>query len=274
VVYEGRARYPIIVRLPLNWRQDMERLELLPVATRGGHTLPLKEVADLVIEETPPTVEHDGGLRRTIVAANVRGRDMAGFVLEAQKEIGNKVVLPPGYEIRWGGDFQNLQSASRRLFLIGPIVLLLIFLLLHTSLKSVELSLLIFFAVPMAASGGIFALWFRELPFSISAGVGFIALFGIAVLNGLVWVHAAERLRKNSVSHNEIVMETALSRLRPILMTAFVAGLGFLPMAVSHGDGAELQRPLATVVIGGLVTSTILTCLLLPAIYPWFTKKN
>jgi heavy metal efflux system protein len=274
VVYEGRARYPIVVRLPLNWRQDMARLELLPVATRSGHTIPLKEVAELVIEETPPTVEHDGGLRRTIVAANVRGRDMAGFVLEAQKEIAKQVSLPPGYEIRWGGDFQNLQSASRRLFLIGPLVLLLIFLLLHTSLKNVELSLLIFLAVPIAASGGVFALWFRELPFSISAGIGFIALFGIAVLNGLVWVHAAERLRENSASHTEIVLTTALSRLRPILMTALVAGLGFLPMAVSHGDGSELQRPLATVVIGGLVTSTLLTCLLLPAVYPWFAKRD
>ncbi len=181
-------------------------------------------------------------------------------------------MLPPGYEIRWGGDFENLQSASRRLALITPIVLLLIFLLLHTTFKSPSLALLIFLAVPMAASGGVFALAVRQLPFSISAGVGFIALFGVAVLNGLVWVSAAEHLRGTDLPIDDVTRETALSRLRPVLMTALVASLGFLPMATSTGDGAEMQRPLATVVIGGLITSTLLTSLVVPAIYPWFVR--
>ena len=178
--------------------------------------------------------------------------------------------MPTGYEIRWGGDFENLQSASLRLIFITPVVLLLIFLLLYTSFKSTRLALLIFLAVPMAASGGIFALKLRGMPFSISAGVGFIALFGVAVLNGLVWVSAAEHLRRLKIPLQEATRETALSRLRPVLMTAFVASLGFLPMALSTSDGAEMQRPLATVVIGGLITSTLLTSLVVPAIYPWF----
>ena len=233
-------------------------------------SVPLEELADVRIEETPPSVEHESNRRRTFVSANVRGRDVATFVSEAQAAVERSVPLPDGYEIRWGGDFENLQSASMRLILITPVVLLLIFLLLYTSFGSTRLALLIFLAVPMAASGGIFALWLRSLPFSISAGVGFIALFGVAVLNGLVWVSAAENLRRTSMPLSEATLLTALSRLRPVLMTAFVASLGFLPMALSTSDGAEMQRPLATVVIGGLVTSTLLTSLVVPAIYPWF----
>ncbi|MCA9019934.1 MAG: efflux RND transporter permease subunit, partial [Planctomycetaceae bacterium] len=179
-----------------------------------------------------------------------------------------------GYEIRWGGDFENLQSASKRLVIITPIVLLLIFLLLHTTFRSVRLALLIFLAVPMAASGGVFALALRDMPFSISAGVGFIALFGVAVLNGLVWVSAAENLRtKERVPVQDATFQAAMARLRPVLMTAMVASLGFLPMALSHSDGAEMQRPLASVVIGGLITSTLLTSLVVPAIYPWFAPR-
>jgi cobalt-zinc-cadmium resistance protein CzcA len=195
---------------------------------------------------------------------------VATFVAEAQAAVTKQVNMPTGYEIRWGGDFENLQSASLRLMFITPVVLVLIFLLLYTSFKSTRLALLIFLAVPMAASGGIFALKLRAMPFSISAGVGFIALFGVAVLNGLVWVSAAEHLRRLKIPLQEATRETALSRLRPVLMTAFVASLGFLPMALSTSDGAEMQRPLATVVIGGLITSTLLTSLVVPAIYPWF----
>jgi cobalt-zinc-cadmium resistance protein CzcA len=182
--------------------------------------------------------------------------------------------LPAGYELKWGGDFENLQSASRRLLLITPIVLLLIFLLLHTSLRSVRLAVLIFLAVPMAASGGVFSLALRGMPFSISAAVGFIALFGVAVLNGLVWVSAAEAQRLSGATNREAARETAIGRLRPVLMTALVASLGFLPMALSQGDGAEIQRPLATVVIGGLITSTLLTGLFVPAVYPIFAPKD
>ena len=247
-------------------------LEQLPVASSEGTPVPLVELADIRIEETPPSVEHESNRRRTFIAANVRERDVASFVEAAQKAVEAQVDLPTGYEIRWGGDFENLQSAKQRLTLITPAVLLLIFLLLHTSLHSVRLAMLIFLAVPMAASGGVFALAIREMPFSISAGVGFIALFGVAVLNGLVWVSAAEQLRQTGLPIDQVTRETAMARLRPVLMTAAVASLGFLPMAFSHGDGAEMQKPLATVVIGGLVTSTLLTSLVVPAIYPWFSR--
>jgi cobalt-zinc-cadmium resistance protein CzcA len=274
VMIEGRARFPILVRIPQAWREDLTLLAQLPVEHAGGQIVPLGELADLSLEETPPSVEHDNVRRRTYIAANVRGRDVASFVNDAQARVAAEVVLPAGYEIRWGGDFENLQSASARLLLITPIVLLLIFLLLHTSFGSASLALLIFLAVPMAASGGIFALAMRGMPFSISAGVGFIALFGVAVLNGLVWVSAAEQARKEGMSLPDVSRQTALQRLRPVLMTAMVASLGFVPMALSNGDGAELQRPLATVVIGGLITSTLLTSLVVPAIYPWFAPRH
>jgi cobalt-zinc-cadmium resistance protein CzcA len=274
VVFEGRARVPVVLRLPASWREDPARIEQLPVGRVGGKPVPLAEVAEIRLEETPPAVEHDANRRRTIVSANCRERDVASFVAEAKTAVANSVEVPPGYELRWGGDFENLQSASRRLLLITPIVLLLIFLLLHTSFKSPRLAVLIFTAVPMAASGGVYALALRQMPFSISAAVGFIALFGVAVLNGLVWVSAAEARRRDGATPHEAARETAVSRLRPVLMTALVASLGFLPMALSQGDGAELQRPLATVVIGGLITSTLLTGVVIPAIYPWFAPSR
>ncbi|TWT50755.1 Cobalt-zinc-cadmium resistance protein CzcA [Rubripirellula amarantea] len=271
-IYEGRARYPIMVRVPQQWREKLSLLEQVPVTDSNGQAVPLKELADIRLEETPPTIEHEGNRRRTFISANVRGRDVASFVTEAQRVIPEKVDIPSGYEIRWGGDFENLQSASRRLAIITPIVLVIIMLLLHTSLGSMRLAFLIFLAVPMAASGGVIALYLREMPFSISAGVGFIALFGVAVLNGLVWVSAAEHLRESGMPLGLVAHETALVRLRPVLMTALVASLGFLPMALSTSDGAEMQRPLATVVIGGLVTSTLLTSLFVPCVYPWFAR--
>lgn len=273
-LFEGRARYPIVVRIPQRWREKISLMEQIPVSYSNGQSVPLKELASIRLEETPPTIEHEGTKRRTFISANVRGRDVASFVAEAQETIRKKVTLPYGYEIRWGGDFENLQSASLRLAIIAPIVLCIILLLLHMSLGSLRLAMLIFLAVPMAASGGIIALYFRQMPFSISAGVGFIALFGVAVLNGLVWVSAAENLRKSGMSLQRVSQETALVRLRPILMTALVASLGFLPMALSSSDGAEMQRPLATVVIGGIFTSTLLTSLVIPCIYPWFVQRR
>lgn len=271
-IFEGRARYPVMVRVPEEWRKQISLLKQLPVSDAAGQPVPLSELADISMEETPPTIEHDANRRRTFISANVRGRDVATFVTEAQRTVDEKIPMPAGYEIRWGGDFENLQSASKRLMIITPIVLIIILILLHTSLGSARLALLIFFAVPMAASGGIFALYLRGLPFSISAGVGFIALFGVAVLNGLVWVSAAEHLRHTGIPLLDVSHETALARLRPVLMTAMVASLGFLPMALSNGDGAEMQRPLATVVIGGLITSTLLTSIVVPCIYPWFAR--
>ncbi len=269
-VFRGRMRFPIMVRIPIEWRTNLYQLEQIPVFAPNGRQIPLGELADLVIEETPPGIDHERTQRRTFVQCNVRGRDVESFVHDAQRAMAAQVKLPTGYEIEWGGDFKNLQSAKQRLMLVTPVVLVLIFLLLHTTFHSARLAGLIFLAIPIAASGGIFALALRGMPFSISAGVGFIALFGVAVLNGLVWVSAAEHLRQAGETAKAAAEETALNRLRPVLMTALVASLGFLPMALSHTAGAEIQRPLATVVIGGLITSTLLTALVVPAIYPWF----
>ena len=272
-VFEGRARYPIVVRIPEEWRNHLELLEHLPVCKSGGRQIPLDEVADVKLEETPPNIEHEATRRRTYVGTNVRGRDVLSFVQEARAAIRKNVDLK-GLIVQWGGDFEHLQTASLRLAWITPLVLLIIFLLLYTSVNSIRLAVLIFLAVPMAASGGVFALALREMSFSISAGVGFIALFGVAVLNGLVWVSGAEHLRAEGMSIHDASEKTAVARLRPILMTAMVAGFGFLPMALSTTPGSEIQRPLATVVIGGLVTSLLLTTLVLPTIYPWFCPKT
>jgi cobalt-zinc-cadmium resistance protein CzcA len=270
VIFEGRPRYPLILKFPRQWREDTDLVPQIPVGTAAGRPVPLGELADVVNEETPPSIEHENSRRRTYVSANVRGRDVAGFVAEAQAVVGREVRLPTGYSGAWGGDFENLLSAGRRLALITPMVLGLIAMLLYTSFKSFRLAALIFCAVPVAASGGVVALALRGMPFSIAAGVGFVALFGVAVLNGLVWVSGAEHARQAGMSPREAAVSTAEVRIRPVLMTALVASLGFLPMAMATSAGAEIQRPLATVVIGGIVTSTLLTALVVPAIYPWF----
>lgn len=273
VIYEGRPRFPLMVKFPQVWREDEELVPQIPVAAAGGRPVPLGELADIRIEESPPSIEHENSRRRTFISANVRGRDVASFVAEAQRRIAERVKLPTGYTLDWGGDFENLVSASRRLLLITPVVLGLIALLLYTSFKSLRLASLIFCAVPVAASGGIAALALRGMPFSIAAGVGFVALFGVAVLNGLVWVAGAEHAREGGLAPREAALVTAEVRIRPVLMTALVASLGFLPMAMATSSGAEIQRPLATVVIGGIVTSTLLTALVIPAIYPWFAPR-
>jgi cobalt-zinc-cadmium resistance protein CzcA len=224
------------------------------------------------VEQGPAQISRENIQRRISVETNVRGRDIASFVAEAQRAVDQKVKLPPGYTITWGGQFQNLQEATQRLVIVVPLALFLIFVVLYTMFNSARLATLIFINVPMAATGGIFALALRGLPFSISAAIGFIALFGVAVLNGVVLVSYINDLRRNGMSPQEAAIHGAEIRLRPVLMTALVASLGFIPMALGHGAGAEVQRPLATVVIGGLVTSTLLTLLVLPAIYPWFDK--
>jgi cobalt-zinc-cadmium resistance protein CzcA len=273
VVYEGRPRFPLVVKFPDAWREDEALVPQIPVEATGGRPVPLGELADIRVEESPPSIEHENSRRRTFVSANVRGRDVASFVAEAQRRIAADVSLPAGYTIEWGGDFENLLSASRRLLLITPVVLGLIALLLYTSFKSLRLATLIFCAVPVAASGGIAALALRGMPFSIAAGVGFVALFGVAVLNGLVWVAGAEHAREGGLGPREAALVTAEVRIRPVLMTALVASLGFLPMALATSSGAEIQRPLATVVIGGIITSTLLTAFVIPAIYPWFAPR-
>src|SRR5512135_26952 len=272
-VFEGQVRHVIQVRLPTSWRNDPEKIKSIRVVDPKGRPIELRNLADVVSEEGPSEVERENVQRRSVVGINVRGRDIAGFVAEAQAAIDAKVELPPGYLLRWGGQFEHLRTASRRLMIVVPIALALIFLLLFSTFHSLRLASLIYLAVPMAATGGVFALAWRGLPFSISAGVGFIALFGVAVLNGLVWVSAVEHLRLDGAEPHDAAREAAIVRLRPILMTALVAGLGFVPMATSTTPGAEIQRPLATVVIGGLVTSTLLTALVLPAIYPWFAGE-
>jgi heavy metal efflux system protein len=272
--YLGRARFPIVIRLPEEYRNNIDRIRMMPLATRQGQTIPLKDVAIIENRDTPPAIEHEWNRRRTFVSSNVRGRDVASFVNEAKALVAKEIQLPDGYEIRWGGDFESLQNASLRLSLITPLVLLLIGVLLYLTFHSVSLTLLVFVAIPVAASGGVYALAWRGMPFSISAGVGFIALFGVAVLNSLVWVSAAEHRRLAGESMEEVVRGTALSRLRAILMTAFVAAFGFIPMAFSHGDGAEIQRPLASVVIGGIITSTMLSTIVLPVLYPWFVTGS
>jgi heavy metal efflux system protein len=273
VVYEGRPRFPLVVKFPDAWREDEDLVPQIPVEATGGRPVPLGELADIRMEESPPSIEHENSRRRTFVSANVRGRDVASFVAEAQRRIAADVSMPAGYTIEWGGDFENLLSASRRLLLITPVVLGLIALLLYTSFKSLRLATLIFCAVPVAASGGIAALALRGMPFSIAAGVGFVALFGVAVLNGLVWVAGAEHAREGGLGPREAALVTAEVRIRPVLMTALVASLGFLPMALATSSGAEIQRPLATVVIGGIITSTLLTAFVIPAIYPWFAPR-
>jgi cobalt-zinc-cadmium resistance protein CzcA len=274
-VFEQDKRHPLRVRLPESWRNRAEKIGSIRIIDPQGRGIPLKDLAEITEEEGPNEVERENVQHRAVVGVNVRGRDISGFVADAQAAIDahfNK-KFPDGYRVRWGGQFEHLQTASQRLMIVVPVAMLLIFLLLYGTFHSFRLSLLIYTAVPMAATGGVFALFARGMPFSISAGVGFIALFGVAVLNGLVWVSAVEHLRQEGVEPHEAAREAAVVRLRPILMTALVAGLGFIPMAIATTPGAEIQRPLASVVIGGLITSTLLTTLVLPAVYPWFVGK-
>jgi heavy metal efflux system protein len=271
--FEKNARFPIQVRLPASWRNDPVMIQSIRVTDPTGRPIALRDLANVTYEEGPAEVERENVQRRTVVGVNVRSRDIAGFVAEAQAAIDARVKMPTGYTVRWGGQFEHLQTASKRLMIVVPVALLLIFLLLFTTFSSLSLATLIYLAVPMGATGGVFALYCRGMPFSISAGVGFIALFGVAVLNGLVWVSAVEHLRQEGLDPRRAARQAALVRLRPILMTALVEGIGLMPMAIATTPGAEIQRPLATVVIGGLLTSTLLTVLVLPSIYPWFARK-
>ncbi len=286
LVFEGDRRFAIVVRLPDASRRDMTMLENLPIqlpvddpdaATRAAGQrhdrptyIPLKQVARFEISDGPNQISRENGKRRVVVQANVRGRDIGSFVADAQASIDSQVKLPSGYWLEWGGQFKNLQEAKARLSVVVPACFFMIFLLLFTALGSVGQALLVFSGVPLALTGGILTLWMRGLPFSISAAVGFIALSGVAVLNGLVMINRINQLVREGVEPDHAVVEGALSRLRPVLMTALVASLGFVPMAIATGAGAEVQKPLATVVIGGLVTATILTLLVLPALYKRF----
>ena len=271
LIYEGDRRFQLVVRLPETKRTDLNNLGRLPVpipyANQEISYVPLSEVATLELVETPNQISRENGLRRVVVTANVRGRDLGSFVAEAEAEIQEQVELPPGYYLDYGGTFEQLESASARLSLVVPATLIVIFGLLLIVLGTVKDGIVIFTGVPLALTGGIFALWIRDMPLSISAGVGFIALSGIAVLNGLVLLTFIRKLWEEKGQLNNAIIEGASTRLRPVLMTALVASLGFIPMALNTGIGAEVQRPLATVVIGGIISSTLLTLVVLPALY-------
>ncbi len=273
-VFEGQRRFALQVRYREDARSSIEAIRQIPVASPDGALIPIGQLATLSVEEGPAQINRDRIQRRLTVEANVRGRDLGGFVSEAQVAIEDAGVLPAGYFLEWGGQFKNLQEATERLIVAVPIALLLIFLLLYMAYGSATPALIVYLNVPFAATGGIFALFTRGMPFSISAGIGFIALFGIAVLNGVVLISYILQLRDEGAALDDAVRDGALTRLRPVLMTAAVAAFGFVPMALSTSAGAEVQRPLATVVIGGLVTSTLLTLLVLPAVYSWLGKKS
>ena len=271
VILEGEKRFLLRVRYPERVRSDPAAIARIPVATSGGRLVPLGELVRIDVEPAASQISREDIQRRITVETNVRGRDIASFVEAARAALAAKVKLPPGYTVAWGGQFENLERASRRLLVVVPLALLLIFVLLFGTFGSARPALLIFLNVPFAATGGVLALALRGMPFSISAGVGFIALFGVAVMNGVVLLSHVRRLeRETDLSPVEAMREGALVRMRPVLTTALVAALGFVPMALSASPGAEVQRPLATVVIGGLVTATLLTLLVLPTIYAWF----
>lgn len=281
VVFEGERKFDIVLRLDKDVR-TIEALQTLAIPVSAGQqegpaavTVPLNQLADIVYETAPAQVSHEDGARRIYVGFNVKGRDVQSTVNEIQHLLDSKLQLPDGYYYTYGGEFKNLQSAVNRLMIVVPLALVIILLLLYATVKSVRESLFVFSAIPFAAIGGVWALWLRDMPFSISAGVGFIALFGVSVLNGIVLIGQMNQMQREGVTDvQKRIIDSCMIRLRPVLMTALVASMGFLPMALSHGDGAEVQRPLATVVIGGLITSTLLTLLVLPAIYKTFTKGS
>lgn len=284
-LYEGDKKFDIVLRMDPSLR-NVESLEQLSIPLKDGTDIPLSQVADIDYSPAPAQVSHEDGARRIYVGFNVKGRDVQSTVEDIQDILDEKLKLPDGYYYNYGGEFENLQSATNRLMVVIPIALVIILLLLYATVKNVRESLFVFSAIPLAAIGGVWALWLRGMPFSISAGVGFIALFGVAVLNGIVLIGQMNQMQPEEKTADKLsasigvtelihhrIIESCMVRLRPVLMTALVASMGFLPMALSQGDGAEVQRPLATVVIGGLITSTLLTLLVLPAIYKTFTKK-
>lgn len=272
-VLEGQRRFLMQVRFAGDHRANVEAIGNIKIADPQGRMIPLSQLADVVLEEGPAQISRENINRKISIEANVRGRDLGSFIGDVQQVVGERVKLPDGYYVEYGGQFENLQRASKRLALVVPLALFLIFVLLYTTFNAAKPAVLIYFNIPIAATGGIIALFLRGMPFSISAGVGFIALFGVAVLNGVVMVSYFRELKERGMGIDEIVRHGAELRLRPVLMTALVAGLGFVPMAISTSAGAEVQQPLATVVIGGLVTSTTLTLLVLPTLYRWFEKS-
>ncbi|SIR32497.1 CusA/CzcA family heavy metal efflux RND transporter [Maribacter ulvicola] len=275
VIFEGEKRFDLVVRLNAQNRKDISDLQNLYINLPSGAQIPLREIAEVSYKAGPMQISRDNTNRRTYVGVNVRGRDVKSLVAEIKSKLDAQLELPSGYFIRYGGAFENLERASNRLQTVVPIALLLIFVLIYFALKSLPQTLMIYIAIPMATIGGVVALWLRDMPFSISAGVGFIVLFGVAVLNGLVMISGLNELKDEGVTNlKDRIIDGTKRRIRPIMLTAFTDVLGFLPMAISSSAGAEVQRPLATVVIGGLLTSTLLTLFVLPILYHWVENKS
>jgi cobalt-zinc-cadmium resistance protein CzcA len=274
-VFEGQRRFSLAVRLEDEAARTLDALGNVPVASPSGASVPLGQLAAITLDTGPAQISREAVRRRIVVETNVRGRDVASFVSEARERLAREVQLPAGYYIRWGGQFENLEAAGRRLAIVVPLALALIFAMLYFTFGSLKPAILIYLNVPFAATGGVVALALRGLPFSISAGVGFIALFGVAVLNGVVLMTQIRDLEeKTDLGAFDVLRRACSLRMRPVLMTALVASLGFVPMALSTSSGAEVQRPLATVVIGGLVTSTLLTLFVLPTLYSFFRRPR
>ena len=274
MIFEGDRRFPVVIRLSEDQRGDISLLSQVQVPTPSGQFVPLASVADIRVVDGPNQISRENGKRRVVVQANVRGRDVGGVVADAQAAIGKEVRLPPGSYLEWGGQFENLASAQERLQLVIPACFVLILLLLYGALGSVRDAAIVFTGVPLALVGGVLALFLRGMDFSISAAVGFIALSGIAVLNGLVMVSSIQDLMRTGMERAEAARVGALQRLRPVVMTALVASLGFVPMALGSGAGAEVQKPLATVVIGGLISATLLTLFVLPTLYARYGRTT
>jgi cobalt-zinc-cadmium resistance protein CzcA len=275
LVFEGDKRYDLVIRLNQQQRESIQNINNLQIGVAGGQQFPLSNLANIEIKDGPYQIQREDAHRRIRVGFNVRGRDVESIVNELQNKVGNQLKLPPGYYVTYGGQYENLQRAIQRLSIAVPVGLLLILLMLYFAFQNVKYALLIFSAIPLSAIGGVFALYLRGMPFSISAGVGFIALIGVAVLNGIVLIGEMNRLKLSGIKSTiQIIIQATQVRLRPVLMTASVASLGFLPMAISTGAGAEVQRPLATVVIGGLITATLLTLMVLPSLYLLFETKK
>jgi cobalt-zinc-cadmium resistance protein CzcA len=272
-LYEGDKKFPIVVRLSEEERTDLETIRALPVGIGANTTVPLSSLATSKFSETFGSINREDSNRRSAVLVNLRGRDTESFVEEAQAAVEKAVQMPRGYYIQWGGNFKNLQEARSRLLILTPIALIVVLMMIYAAFGSVGQTILIFLCVPFALVGGVISLMLNGLPFSISAGVGFIALSGIAVLNGVVLVNYFNQLKLEGKSGKDLVVTGTLIRLRPVLMTALVAIFGFVPMMLSTGVGAEVQRPLASVVIGGIISSTILTLFVLPILYSIFEDK-
>ena len=272
-VVEGNHRHDIVVRMPEALRADDEEIKKLPLRVGENGMIALGSVVDFTPVKTVEPINRDAGQRRAALMVNLKTRDLEGFVHAAEQSIKEQVKLPAGYFVEFGGQFENLRQARARLAIVVPAALVLIFVLIFLAFGSLRQALLVYSGIPLAVTGGVAALWLRGMPFSITAAVGFIALTGVAVLNGMVLVTYFNQLREEGKELLDSVIEGSLTRLRPVLMTAAVAALGFVPMAIATGPGAEVQRPLATVVIGGIVSSTLLTLLLLPILYEWVEKR-